>query len=198
MRFLDPWFFLCLGIVPVLAVYRYKRSGNTSVVFSSVNAAASLPKTLRRRLRETPFVLRLAAINCLVVGLSRPVVGLQAASNPTKGIAIEMAIDRSGSMQSPTRFGGQTESRLAVVKQVFHRFVTGGAAGLHGRPNDLIGLVTFARYADTTCPLTLDHRTLFSLLKKIHRPVDPALDGTAIGDAGFRERRHTTFQAADR
>ncbi|HUX20233.1 MAG TPA: VWA domain-containing protein, partial [Spirochaetia bacterium] len=61
-------------------------------------------------------------------------------------------------------------------------FVEGNGHGLRGRPNDRIGLVTFARYADTICPLTLDHRTLEAFLQQIHLPVDPQLDGTAIGD----------------
>lgn len=182
MSFLDPWLFLLLGLVPVLVVYHLRSRRPRSLRFSSTHAASALPKSLRSRLAEAPFALRMVAFCLLVVGLARPVVGLQASRNPTRGIAIEMAIDRSGSMQSPMRFGGRSETRLAVVKEVFRSFVTGRAIGLGGRPNDLIGLVTFARYADTICPLTLDHRALLSLLKKIHRPVDPALDGTAIGD----------------
>ena len=58
--------------------------------------------------------------------------------------------------------GDRSVDRLTVAKDVFNRFVLGDqakAAG-QGRPNDLIGLVTFAGYADSICPLTLDHNNL--------------------------------------
>lgn len=182
MRFLDPWFLLLLGIIPILVFLMLKRASRGALLFSSNHAVSSLPKSVRVRIAFMPNVLRVLAVFSIVVGLARPVLGHAERATSSRGIAIEMVIDRSGSMRSAMQYKGQTESRLAVVKQVFRSFVNGDGRRLAGRPNDLIGLVTFARYADTICPLTLDHRTLDAFLKQIHLPVDPALDGTAIGD----------------
>ena len=49
---------------------------------------------------------------------------------------------------------------------VFRDFVAGGGLG-GGRPDDLVGLVSFARYADSLCPLTLDHGNLLTILEDL-------------------------------
>jgi len=49
---------------------------------------------------------------------------------------------------------GHQSSRLDAVKQTFRSFV-GGGKNFSGREGDLIGMVTFARYPDSLCPLTL-------------------------------------------
>ena len=46
--------------------------------------------------------------------------------------------------------GDQERTRLDIVKEVFADFVAGRGA-LRGRPDDAIGLVTFAGYADCRC-----------------------------------------------
>jgi len=96
-------------------------------------------------------------------------------------VAIEAVVDRSGSMRTEMDFGGKL-NRLEVVKEVLADFIQGDDDKLIGRSSDLIGLVTFARYADTVCPLVLSHNVLTEFLKKteIARQNE---DGTAIGDA---------------
>jgi Ca-activated chloride channel family protein len=47
----------------------------------------------------------------------------------------------------------------------------------------MIGLVTFARYADTVCPLVLSHGVLTEFLKQTQIVTIQSEDGTAIGDA---------------
>jgi Ca-activated chloride channel family protein len=54
---------------------------------------------------------------------------------------------------------------------------------LKGRPHDLVGVITFARYPNTVCPLTLAHDVLPQFLKTIQPPAREYEDGTAIGDA---------------
>jgi Ca-activated chloride channel family protein len=44
-------------------------------------------------------------------------------------------------------------------------------------------MVTFARYPESLCPLTLDHDTLLSLLDQVDIVSVPEEDGTAIGEA---------------
>jgi len=84
-----------------------------------------------------------------------------------------MVVDRSGSMQARDFVEGDTSvNRLDVVKQVFRDFVE-----KPGRVDDLIGLVTFARYADGACPLTGDHGNLLAILEQQQIVTDRAEDG---------------------
>src|SRR5439155_24131126 len=55
-----------------------------------------------------------------------------------------------------------------------------GGKKLSGRPDDAIGLVAFARYADTRSPLTLDHGNLVQAARELDFAKEDE-DGTAIG-----------------
>src|SRR5262249_48090178 len=55
-----------------------------------------------------------------------------------------------------------------------------GDHGLTGRPNDRIGIITFARDPDVVCPTTLDHAAALDALEQIG--LAPPV-GTNIGDA---------------
>jgi Ca-activated chloride channel family protein len=59
----------------------------------------------------------------------------------------------------------------------------GNGKSLKGRPNDLVGMVSFARYADTMAPLTLEHGALMRFLETIKVVTRQSEDGTSIGDA---------------
>jgi Ca-activated chloride channel family protein len=74
-------------------------------------------------------------------------------------------------------------NRLEVVKRVFADFVKGNDREFKGRRGDMVGLVTFARYPDTTCPLVQNHEVLTQFLKKTQLARSQSEDGTAIGDA---------------
>jgi len=69
------------------------------------------------------------------------------------------------------------------VKKVFEEFIMGNAKTLKGRPTDLVGMVAFARYADTMAPLTLEHGALLRFLASIRVVTRQNEDGTSIGDA---------------
>jgi Ca-activated chloride channel family protein len=99
-------------------------------------------------------------------------------------VAIEMVVDRSSSMAAEMSHRGRSRNRLDIVKEVFREFVEGNGETLRGRPSDLIGLVAFARYADTACPLTLSHGVLLQYLDGV-KLASPRTewDGTGIGDA---------------
>ena len=101
----------------------------------------------------------------------------------SEGIAIEMVVDRSGSMRAMDfQLEGEPVDRLTAIKGVVSKFVTGGD-DLDGRPADLVGLITFAGYADGLSPLTLDHPYLLARLDQAEIATDRNEDGTAIGDA---------------
>jgi Ca-activated chloride channel family protein len=97
-----------------------------------------------------------------------------------------MLVDRSSSMGAMDfMIDGRRADRLTAVKKVFQEFVL-GSQGLDGRPNDLIGMIAFAGYADGRCPLTMHHEFLLNSLDQteIVSPEEgPDEDGTAIGDA---------------
>jgi len=109
-------------------------------------------------------------------------MGTERVRDINRGIAIEMVVDRSSSMSAQFPFRGRMMNRLDVALRLFRDFIEGEGA-LSGRPADLIGLITFARYPDTICPLTLDHNTLTGFLPTIKLAQRQSEDGTAIGDA---------------
>ena len=187
MSFNSPLAFLLLLLIPLLFWLRGKTHGRgrrASIRFSSVRNASRAGRSWRQRLLFLPLLLRVMAIVLLVVALARPQKGLEQVRELNKGIAIEMVVDRSSSMGAEMSFDGQRLNRLEIVKRVFEQFVLGNSGDLDGRPNDLVGMVSFARYAETICPLTLAHGALPRFLETVHLAHPRSgEDGTAIGDA---------------
>jgi Ca-activated chloride channel family protein len=183
MRFAQPLLLLLLLLLPVLYFIR-RRQPPATLAYSSLHDLAAVPPSVMARLRRLLFPgLRLLGLLLVIVALARPQQGLEAIEVSTQGIAIVMVVDISGSMAAlDLQLDGQQANRLQVVKHSFRTFVEGNGA-LSGRDHDLIGMVTFARYADAICPLTLDHRTLLDLLEQVQIVTQPEEDGTAIGEA---------------
>jgi Ca-activated chloride channel family protein len=183
MRFDFPWALLLLLLIPLFLFLRSRTEGGLTLGFSDLSLLPA-STSLRSRLPQLPLGLRLLALTFLIIALARPQAGLEKVEDISKGVAIEMVVDRSGSMGSEMKFDGQSLSRLDVVKKVFAEFVSGNGRDLKGRPTDLIGLITFARYADTVCPLTLAHGALSGFLDTIRLvPQRSPENRTAIGDA---------------
>lgn len=140
--------------------------------------------------------LRLLALAAIIVAIARPQSGVGKTSVVTEGVAMMMVVDRSGSMNEEISFEGRSVTRIAAVRQILREFVLGTrdtaeregddaqrrSNVLPGRPDDLIGIVTFARYAETICPLVRDPRAVAALVDTIETPMLRAEDGTAIGD----------------
>ena len=174
--------FFLLAVVPVMLYVRFARRRPPAVRFPATEPLRRLPASWRVRLASLPVWLRAAALVLLVIALARPQEGTERVVDVSRGVAIEMVVDRSSSMSAEFRYRGQRLNRLEVALRVFEDFVL-GAGDLKGRPSDLIGLITFARYADTICPLTLDHDTLVGFLPTVRLVDRESEDGTAIGDA---------------
>ena len=182
MHFNTPLSFILLLLIPfVLWPWRSRRAG--SVRFSSTDDAMLAGKSLRQRVSFVLPLLRGLSLLLLIIALARPQVGTERVRDINKGIAIEVVIDRSGSMREEMKYKGERMTRLDVVKNVFRDFILGDGRGLPGRPNDLVGMISFARYADTVCPLTLAHGALEPLLGNIKLVTDRSEDGTSVGDA---------------
>lgn len=110
---------------------------------------------------------------------------------PTEGIAIYLVLDQSGSMAEKimATINGKATMipKIELLKQLTAKFVAGDPkAALNGRPNDLIGLVAFARGAQVLSPLTLDHASILKQLSHLKVVGNRDQDGTAIGYAIFK------------
>jgi len=183
MQFNTPWAFLILLAIPVvLYFHRYRRRG-VAFRFSSTRHAAASGRSLRQRFLAVPLLLRVLALVFLAIALARPQQGRERIRDVSRGVAIEMVVDRSGSMAAEMAFGRERVNRLEAVKRVFEEFVHGNGKDLPGRGNDLVGMISFARYADTICPLTLGHGALSRFLEDVQLVMRKSEDGTAIGDA---------------
>ncbi|MEO2033913.1 MAG: VWA domain-containing protein [Planctomycetaceae bacterium] len=193
-RFHEPLALLLL--LPVLAVgwWSLRRDHRSAVTYSSVALLRNLPVTMAQRFRRLLPWLRITGTLMIVVAVARPQFGREEFRVRTEGIAIEMCIDRSGSMQAmdfPVE--GERVSRLDAVKYVFRRFVAGeGEFG--GRPDDIIGLVAFGGFADAKCPPTLDHGTLLEILETVEIP-EPIYDrqGRIINERLLQEEQSTAI-----
>jgi len=183
MHFESPMAFLLLMIIPILLWLRRRRVRSGSIRFSSTGNAARAGQSLRQRLSVLPLLLRILTLICLIIALARPQTGREQIREISKGVAIEMTLDRSGSMGAEMEYRGERMNRLEVVKQVFKEFAMGNGRDLPGRPNDLIGMISFARFPDTICPLTLAHGALPLFLESVKLVQTKQEDGTAIGDA---------------
>jgi Ca-activated chloride channel family protein len=198
IRLAYPWVLLLLLLLPLL-VWRWRQRNRRPVVrFSDLSMLRAAGRTVAARCRGVLPVLRIVGLACLIVAAARPQRADQSSQTYAEGIAILMVVDTSGSMSdldlSPP---GKRLNRLDVVKDVFRRFVQGQGEG-GGRKNDLIGMIRFARYADSVCPLTLDHKSLIDVLSQTDLVRSRNEDGTAIGDGlalaveRLRELKRTT------
>jgi Ca-activated chloride channel family protein len=183
MRLASPYALLLVLFVPVLLYLCQQQRYSVAVRYSSIADLVALSPSLATRLRWVLPCLRTLALVLCILALARPQRGIEAIKISSEGIAILMVVDISGSMAAlDLQVDGHQSSRLDAVKQTFRSFV-GGGKNLSGRDGDLIGMVTFARYPDSLCPLTLDHDTLLSLLEQVDIVSVPEEDGTAIGEA---------------
>jgi len=193
-RFHDPLWLLMLIPLALLWWMTFRRRGNTAVLYSDVSIAAALPVTFALRVKQVLPWLLLVGGTLAVVALARPQHGREEFRVRKDGIAIEMCLDRSGSMQAMDfDLDGEQADRLTAVKNVFENFVE-GKDGLPGRPDDQIGLIAFGGYAHDRCPLTLDHGVLSEITKTIKIP-EPIYDeqGNMINESILQEEHATAI-----
>jgi Ca-activated chloride channel family protein len=191
------WFWLLLIPPTVMMVWwQSRRVRQPAAMFSSIADLKSLPVTLMQRVRRILPVIYGVGL-CLVIGaLARPQSGRSESRITGEGIAIEMVLDISGSMEAlDFQLEGRDVSRLEAVKHVIREFALGSrTAGLSGRKDDLIGLVAFGGFADSKCPLTLDHGALVDIVKGLEVP-KPVRDrkGHVINQQALQEELATAI-----
>lgn len=171
-RFYSPLCFLVAPLALACVWWAHHPRRRAAAVFSSLADLKNLPVTLAQRIRRAlPYIYALGLV-LLVAALARPQSGESEPRIHSEGIAIEMVVDISGSMEAlDFQVDGKDVNRLSAVKYVFNAFVLGSKeSGLPGRRNDLVGLVAFGGYADSKCPLTLDHGALKSIVDGLEIP----------------------------
>ena len=156
--------------IPLIVWYVLsQRNAYPSLGVSSTSAFASLPRSWKQYLRHFLFVMRLAAIGCVIVMLARPQMRDKWSTSSTEGTDIVLSLDISSSMYArdfkPDRF--------EAAKNVAAQFI-------QGRDNDNLGLVMFAGESLTGMPMTVDRARLLQYLDGVQ--IGMLEDGTAIGD----------------
>lgn len=163
------WLFLLF--IPLIAWYVWsQRKANPSMRMSSISAFKGLSTSWKVYVKHFSFVLKLAALSCLIIILCRPQTYDKWSMSDTEGTDIVMAIDISASMLSRDL----QPDRLEAAKKVASDFVT-------KRESDNIGLVIFAGEGFTLLPMTTHQATLLNTIHEISINMLDA-DGTAIGD----------------
>ncbi len=187
LRWEHPWALLALLLPPLLWGCRalLRRTPPALPLPGAALHLPGLPRGWRLRLRWLPEACLALAWTALTLALARPQKGSHQLPQKTQGIAMEMVLDCSGSMGEEMSFFRRGQNRLETVKEIFREFVLGGdTLRLGGRPNDLLGIIAFARYPYTVCPLTLDHQALAFALGNVQlTPRHSEENSTAIGDA---------------
>jgi len=183
MRFEHPGFLLLLLVLVPLYVRRFlhPEPGGT-VRFSDVGRFGRLGASSRTGKHRVPFWLRFAAAALLIAALARPQTAeILAERVSSEVVDIMLTLDVSGSMGTLDLDPSQKVTRLDVVKEVAADFID-------MRPYDRIGLVVFAAFDQTQCPLTVDHGVLKDFLERVEI-AEPGRDGTALGNALGRTLR---------
>ena len=171
MIFANPsYFWLFLIFIPLIVWYVMKQKNATpSMLISTTKAFDKVDTSWKVWLRHFMFVLRLAAIGCVIVILARPQTRDRWQTEETEGTDIVLALDVSTSMLArdfrPDRF--------EAAKEVASKFIA-------GRETDNIGIVIFSGESFTLVPMTSDKAVLLNYVQDIKMGM--LEDGTAIGD----------------
>jgi len=173
MTFTHPWFLLMLP----LALLVLRRCVRSAITVPGLAVWRHVPPSSRlawlRRIRYLPTV----AMGLLVIAAAGPEIERQVGEEIREGVAIQLLIDISSSMeQSLAAERGERVSRLEATKRVVEQFI-------RHREDDLLGLISFARYADTLSPLTYGHEALVEIVRELDIQERPTEDGTGYGDA---------------
>ena len=172
---IPAWVIFLVGaalIALVLAYHFYRRRARSATIkFSDLRIVKRARRTRRQQYRFVLLVLRVLAIAAFVVAFARPRSGTEYQEVTSEGIDIMLCLDVSSSMQAEDF---KPNNRLFVAKEEIKKFIG-------RRINDRIGLVVFARYSYTQCPLTTDYGVLLRFVDQVDFGFIE--DGTAIGMA---------------
>ena len=180
MKFSHPWWLSAgaLGCLMLIGMwYRYDARQKTALgQFVAAHLKLQLTQSISIAGRRTRRGLYLAAVACLFLALSGPLVGYRWEEITRRGYDIVFAIDTSRSMSTPD----VKPDRLTRAKLAIDDF-TGQLDG------DAVGIVAFAGRAFLVCPITLDYGAFRESLSLIDTNTIPR-GGTNIS-AAIQEAR---------
>jgi Ca-activated chloride channel homolog len=170
--FAYPEFFYLFILFPFIIAYYIFRNKKQYAYLKvpTLGAFANSKPSIRQLLRHSLFFIRLLILSLLILILARPQTSSTTRNVKTEGIDIVIALDMSGSMEAVDF----KPNRLEAAKKTALDFID-------KRKTDRIGLVVFSGESFTLCPLTIDHKVLSDLFKKIKSDMT-GVTGTAIGD----------------
>jgi Ca-activated chloride channel family protein len=172
--FSSPAWLAGLVVPAVLGVARWRRRGDRRRHAVGAHATAlfgELPRTWRERCRWLPDALRLAGLACAILALAGPLVW-RSSRDARGGADVMLLIDVSSSMQAldfePDRLGAARVFAERLVER---------------RPDDRIGLMTFASRTTLRCPLTRDREAVRAAIRDLVPGAELLGEGTALGAA---------------
>ena len=181
-EFREPWF-LVLAILAV-PLYFWMRHHAGRIKFSSLKIWPEKSKSFRSRTAFVPPLLLCLAFVAFCITLAGPRIPGGEIRQHRSGISMMMVVDKSGSMAAlDMSKENKEQTRLEAVQEVVRDFIKGNGSTLRGRFDDAIGMVSFATYPDSDCPLTLDHLTLLEIVKELQIVTSQEESSTSIGDA---------------
>jgi Ca-activated chloride channel family protein len=183
MIFAAPSAFFLLILLPILWVFQRRQRRADAIAYPSLDLFEGAPTTWRQRLLFIPPLCLHLALACLITCLARPQIETTDSREDREGISIQLLVDVSSSMDMDIQTEDGPMTRMEVAKKVMEEFVAGDGEELTGRPDDMIGIISFARYSDNVCPMTLGHDALVYMIRELTINNRPNEDGTAYGDA---------------
>ncbi len=157
-RFESPWLLWALLLLPFWAWLRGRYAPVAAVQFSSaklLKAASRMPRFGRGRML---VVMRLSALNLMIIALARPQMERGVTEQEVIGINIAAVLDFTNTMATRDLvLDRKRVSRAEAMKAVIGEFI-------RGRPNDYLAAVRFDAGAHLVSPLTRDHDWLLTQL----------------------------------
>ncbi|MDR2200523.1 MAG: VWA domain-containing protein [Puniceicoccales bacterium] len=169
--------FLWLLLFLPLIAYIYRRKRWATLSFPQVETLKKVAGMRPSKAQKILTTLRFLALGLLILALARPQLIDHFSESHCSGVDIMLAIDISSSMMGLDFQEGRERNiitRLDIAKQVTREFI-------RNRPNDRMGMCTFAGNAYWVSPITMNHRWLEENLERLH--VGLIEDKTAIGNA---------------
>ena len=183
---MHPWFLALLIPVAALLAVECLRKAPAALSISTGAVMARIRGQSNTFPRLLPPLLRALGLAMLVLALARPLQGLKPHIDRADIVDIMLCVDVSESMSAMDfSMGGKPCDRLQITKAALHDFIESRKFHSEDRFGlDRLGLIIYAAYAWTQCPLTLDYGILERELAgaKIESGTR-AKSGTAIGSA---------------
>lgn len=165
---------MLLLAIPLVLFLRGKLGTPHTITFSSLSILGTLGTKPRNIAGAFSFTALALCILSAAISLARPVWRTDFVEKTASGVDIMIALDISLSMVAEEDvYGGR--SRMNAARDTLLEFID-------ARPNDRIGIVSFAGRPYLESPVTLDHAFLLEKLETI-KPRQDLDDGTAIGSA---------------